>query len=197
MFGLNAMRVGHVGLVEGGLWVVWLNYWWWAARGGTAVIREEPAWERMTHLGLMVAAFVLLFAPLPGNDPNDQVLSPGGTAAGLVGIALTVLGLAFSIWARRHLADYWSGRIALKEGHRLVRTGPYAWARHPIYSGVLLAILGREISIVTFLGALGVLLAAGAYAWKIRAEERVLIAHFGEEYTQYSAEVRALVPGVW
>lgn len=196
MQGLDALRDGHVSLAEGVLWVVCINYWWYAARGGSGDVQAEPARERAIHLGLLVAAFMLLFAPLPGSAPNDQVLSAGGTAAGLAGIVLTALGLGFSIWARRHLADYWSGRITLKAGHRLVRSGPYAWVRHPIYTGFLLAIVGRAISVNTVAGWLGAVIAAGAYLRKIRREERVLMAHFGDEYTQYRAEVKALLPGI-
>ena len=197
MPGVDSVRVGQVALAEGVLWVVWLNYWWYAARGGSGDIHAEPARERAIHLALMVAAFMLLFAPLAGSAPNDQVLSPGETAAGFAGIVLTALGLGFSIWARRHLADYWSGRITLKVGHRLVRTGPYAWVRHPIYTGVLLAVVGRALSVNTVAAWMGAVIAAGAYWRKIRLEERVLMAHFGNEYTQYRAEVKALVPGIW
>jgi protein-S-isoprenylcysteine O-methyltransferase Ste14 len=194
---MDALRVGHVSLVEGALWVVWVNYWWYAARGGSGDIYAEPARQQLLRNGLLGVAFVLLFAQLPGSAPNDQVLTPGGTAAGLAGIVLTVLGLGFSVWARRHLANYWSGRIALKEGHRLVQSGPYGWVRHPIYTGVLIAIVGRAISMNTGATWIGAVLAAGVYLSKVLGEERVLMQHFGEEYARYRADVKALVPGLW
>ena len=46
------------------------------------------------------------------------------------------------LWARWHLGQYWSGRFTIKEDHKLIRTGPYARLRNPIYSGLDLAAIG-------------------------------------------------------
>jgi len=197
MFNVESLRVGHVALAEGVLWIVWFNYWGFAARGGTAVAVEEPGWARTLHLALMGLAFLLLFAPSPLNAPNAQVLGTAGLITGGIGILLTLAGLSYTVLARAHLAQYWSGRITLMEGHKLVRSGPYAQVRHPIYFGVLLAILGRSLSLNSIAGWAGLAIAGGAYAWKVRGEERVLGRHFGDEYVKYRAEVKALIPKVW
>jgi protein-S-isoprenylcysteine O-methyltransferase Ste14 len=58
---------------------------------------------------------------------------------------MVVAVLGFSIWARVHLGKFWSSRVTLKEGHELIRSGPYAWVRHPIYSGIALAMIGTAL----------------------------------------------------
>ena len=60
---------------------------------------------------------------------------------------LTWLGIGLAIWARYHLAEYWSARVTIKEDHQLIRTGPYARLRHPIYSGLILATIGSALVI--------------------------------------------------
>jgi len=61
------------------------------------------------------------------------------------GAALVAIGLIFAGWARAHLAGNWSGTVTLKQDHSLTRSGPYRLARHPIYTGLLLAILGSAL----------------------------------------------------
>src|SRR5215467_12702020 len=75
-----------------------------------------------------------------------------------VGVALTAIGLGFTVWARVQLGRFWSGTVTLKEGHELVRTGPYAVTRHPIYTGLLLALIGSAMARGTLGGLLGLVL---------------------------------------
>jgi protein-S-isoprenylcysteine O-methyltransferase Ste14 len=102
--------------------------------------------------------------------------------------------LAFAVWARRHIGSNWSGTVTVKTDHVLVRTGPYGWARHPIYTGLLTAILGTAIARGDLRGLLGVVLCTIAFVIKLRIEERWMREVFGEEYRRYSKEVPALVP---
>ena len=64
-----------------------------------------------------------------------------------IGLFMVVVGLAFAVWARRHPGRNWSGMVTVKEDHELIRTGPYAMVRHPIYTGLLFAILGTAVAI--------------------------------------------------
>ncbi len=115
----------------------------------------------------------------------------------ILGIALImiVVGLSFATWARLHLGKYWSGRITLKVDHRLIQTGPYAWVRHPIYSGLILALLGTAISLGTVRAFLGFALILLSFFRKLALEENWLRSHFGTEYERYRKRVRALIPG--
>jgi hypothetical protein len=68
-------------------------------------------------------------------------------ALAATGVALTWIGIAIALWARWHLGQYWSARVTIKEDHKLIRTGPYAYFRHPIYSGIDLAAVGGALAI--------------------------------------------------
>ena len=173
-----------------GMWLGWFTYWAIAARSATRGTSSERRSSRLIQLAAVVVSVSLLGARLV------HVGLPGGPWVDLVGNVVTVLGLAFAIWARRHLGANWSGRVELKEGHRVVRSGPYAIVRHPIYTGILVAIVGSAIIAreVTAFGAVLVMLAA--FLRKIRMEETVLLGAFGTAYEKYRCEVKALVPFV-
>ena len=66
---------------------------------------------------------------------------------GMAGIVLTYAGLMLAIWARLSLGTNWSAVVDRKIGHELIRSGPYAYLRHPTYSGLLLAVIGTAIEI--------------------------------------------------
>src|SRR6202035_555424 len=74
------------------------------------------------------------------------------------GAALTLAGLLFAIWARLYLGKNWSGLVQVKHDHELIRSGPYRFVRHPIYSGILLALVGTTVARRNVWGFLGVAL---------------------------------------
>ncbi len=179
--------------VAGVLWLVWGGYWLFAARSVKRDERAEPLLLRAIHLGLIGAAFALAFSLVPLPRPlRSAFLDAPWTWAGA---ALTAAALAFAIWARVHLGAYWSGRITVKEGHQLIRTGPYAIVRHPIYTGFAFGFAGAAIASGRLAALLGLSLVIVAYAIKIPREEKVLAAQLSE-YADYRRQVRALVPFV-
>jgi protein-S-isoprenylcysteine O-methyltransferase Ste14 len=180
------MRMLHQWLVPA-LWLAWLAYWLIAARGNKPVARTETRTSRLSHYLPLAIGVVLL------NLPGGRWL-PYSEASFWAGTALVAAGLGFAIWARVHLAGNWSGTITLKQDHTLTRTGPYAWVRHPIYSGLLLAVFGSDVTSGRWIGLLGVLAIALAFLLKIRTEERFLAAEFGQDFARYRAEVPALLP---
>jgi protein-S-isoprenylcysteine O-methyltransferase Ste14 len=115
----------------------------------------------------------------------------------IAGVAMTAAGLLFAIWARFHLGRNWSAIVTLKEDHELVRSGPYRWIRHPIYTGYLTAVLGIAIVAETGDGFIGFAIILVALVFKMRREERLLTAEFGEQYRQFHRETVALVPFVY
>ncbi len=114
----------------------------------------------------------------------------------IVGLLLLAGGLAFAIWARCHLGKLWSARITLKTDHRVIQTGPYAIVRHPIYSGLILALLGTAIMLNSWSTYLGFALICLSLVWKLALEERWLIIHLGDAYREYRRQVKALIPFV-
>jgi protein-S-isoprenylcysteine O-methyltransferase Ste14 len=111
-----------------------------------------------------------------------------------VGIALSFLGAGISIWARYCIGEYWSARVTLKEDHQLIRSGPYAYVRHPIYTGMLIACLGTALVVGEWRGVLAVGLLLAAHSRKALREEAMLTRAFGEQYTLYRQSTGFLFP---
>ncbi len=183
------------------LWFAWFVYWNIAAIGAKAVRRRESWGSRAAHIVPLTLA-VMLLAIRPSPPPPawaEWLYLPflPTTAAGYwIGVAILAAGLGFSIWARISLGGNWSGTVTLKQGHELIRTGPYRFVRHPIYTGLLAGFVGSAIAIGEWRGPVAVALVLYAFLRKIRLEERWMMETFGARYAAYRAEVRALVPFV-
>jgi protein-S-isoprenylcysteine O-methyltransferase Ste14 len=111
-----------------------------------------------------------------------------------MGIAITAAGLLFAIWARAYLGGNWSGAVTVKVGHQLIRTGPYRWVRHPIYTGLILALFGTAINRGQLRGFIAVVLLWIGFTLKSRIEERFMTATFGPEYDEYRRTTGGIVP---
>ena len=176
------------------LWLSWLGYWLVAAHDAKATERAEARGARMVHTLPLAFAAWLLFAPaLPGGVLAAQV-APYADALFWTGAALVACGLAFAIHARRFLGRNWSGIVTLKRDHELVRSGPYRWVRHPIYTGLLLALGGTAVALDEWRGLVAVPIAAYAFWRKLRVEESWMIERFGDAYRRFQAEVPMLIP---
>ncbi|KWN01964.1 isoprenylcysteine carboxyl methyltransferase [Burkholderia ubonensis] len=177
-------------------WAAWLAYWIATSKAVKATVRKEASRSRTLQSIPLIAGGALIILP----DPTWQALTPDWQRFGLqsaAGLAVLIAGLLFSVWARRHLGTNWSVSVTLKDGHELVRSGPYALVRHPIYTGCLLALVGAALLGGEWRGALGVLLVFASLAYKVRVEESWLTGHFGAAYAQYRREVAALIPGFY
>ena len=108
-----------------------------------------------------------------------------------------LVGVALSIWARLILGSNWSNRVTVKENHTLVRTGPYHFVRHPIYSGILEEMLGSAVQRGGIRCFARVLICGPCFWLKTRAEDRFMVQSFGKEYLQYCNTVKALVPFIF
>ncbi len=179
------------------LWIGWAVYWALAAARSGPARRAEGRSSRLAHILLVACSFVLLFSLFSERlrlGPLGVSVFPKGPALSVLGTFMAALGLSLAIWARLHLAHNWSGAVALKSDQQLVQTGPYGLVRHPIYSGLLLAVAGSALAIGKLGAAIAVPIMAAAYWRKLRIEERVLIGAFGEAYESYSRRVGALLP---
>lgn len=145
---------------------------------------------------LVLGAILLVFPRLGGRALSAPFLPRSATTSYLA-VALVASGLAFAVWARQHLAGNWSARVTVKEEHQLVRTGPYRWVRHPIYTGMLLALLGTVIAVDTRLGLIAFALIIASFVRKLVIEERFMTATFGTDYERYRRETARLVPFLW
>jgi len=177
-----------------GLWIAWVLYWWAASGDVKVTKRREPVASRLGHVVPLVLAAWMLIAPrLPGGLLGGRFL-PATLSVYLIGVAVLAAGLAFTVWARVFLGRNWSGTVTLKEGHELIRSGPYRFVRHPIYTGLLVAFAGSAIARGEWRGLVALAIAFGALWRKLKLEERWLGEIFGEAYERYRAEVPALIP---
>lgn len=178
------------------LWIVWLLVWLISARGTKVTRWREPFRARLAHQAPLVLTALLfgLRSDLPGYLTRRFL--PTNFAFAVLGVVLVSSGIGLSIWARLNLGANWSGTVTLKENHSLVRTGPYKYVRHPIYSGILLAICGAAVVIGEWRGLLGFAFALAALVLKSKAEEKIM-RHTFPEYEEYAGKTAALVPFVF
>jgi protein-S-isoprenylcysteine O-methyltransferase Ste14 len=175
-------------------WYAIAGYWaitWLRVKRTKA--REKSA-DRMITLAVVVLAYSLLFANWVRIWPLRLRFVPRNAWIAGLGMALTWLGVALAIWARCCIGQFWSARVALKEGHQLIRSGPYALVRHPIYTGLFLAAAGTALVVGEWRGVLAVALLLAAHSRKARREESLLTGEFGEEYRNYRRGTGFLFP---
>jgi protein-S-isoprenylcysteine O-methyltransferase Ste14 len=181
---------GIIGL----LWLLWALYWVLAARSAKAVRKREPIASRLIFVAPSLLAALLLLIGHRLTGWLGQRLIGGGWTRYEIALLLVISGIAFSVWARAVLGSNWSGTVTVKVDHELVQRGPYRWIRHPIYSGLLLAVLGTGLAGGRVYGLIAFLCVLLALLWKMRVEERWMAAEFGERYEHYRRSSWALIP---
>jgi protein-S-isoprenylcysteine O-methyltransferase Ste14 len=155
---------------------------------------QEPVETELPRNAGIAAGFGLIFMQsLPIGSLNGVWLSPSLWAR-VPAVALCVAGWALTIWARLLLGSNWSAAVMLKRGHTLVQKGPYAVVRHPIYSGMLVALLGTALIDGHIRSALGFILLVAMLKLKAEKEERLMRYAFGPAYDCYCRTTGALVP---
>jgi len=179
------------------LWAAWSLYWLISAGDTKATVRRESAASRASHLIPLVIGVLLIVVPQWFGNWLAGPPLPRSLTTYWAGVTAIVLGLLFTVWARVHLGRNWSGTVTLKDSHQLIRSGPYAWVRHPIYTGLLLAMLGSAVARNDWRSMVGFALVVASLVRKLRIEERFMREKFGEQYASYARDVRALVPWIW
>lgn len=175
-------------------WYVFGAYWAVSWLRVNPVKAREKSLDRLLTGGVVVIAFNLLFANWMRIGPLRLRFVPDEPWISWIGIALTWVGVAIAVWARYCLGVYWSARVTLKEGHQLIRSGPYAFVRHPIYTGMLLGSTGAALVAGEWRGVLAIALLLGAHSRKAMREEALLTKEFGDEYTSYRKHTGFLFP---
>jgi protein-S-isoprenylcysteine O-methyltransferase Ste14 len=175
-------------------WIIFVLYWIAGAIKTRATREKESAASRIAILAIEGTGYVLIFSGSAGiGFLGTRFMSRTQASAGL-GVVLTWSGIGLAIWARYHLAEYWSARITIKEDHQLIRTGPYAHLRHPIYSGLVLATMGSALVIDEWRCVLGVCLVLTGYWFKARKEEAMLSQQFGDAFREHQKHTGFLIP---
>lgn len=184
------VAIRDIWLILGLVWLVGLAF-------TKRTVRAQTLGTRVLYLALILLGFSLLgFGRLSVGWLGLRWLPPG-QGWEITGLAFTAAGCLFAIWARITLGGNWSGRATVKAGHELIVSGPYAVARHPIYTGLLLASVGTAMAFGEARCLLGLAVLLLAFAVKISQEERLMLETFPEAYPVYRRRVKALIPGVF
>jgi protein-S-isoprenylcysteine O-methyltransferase len=163
------------------------------ARGEGVEVRDRGSMGRL-WLGIGAACMLAGFAQrLPA-------FRMGGDAATRhwLALALIVGGLTLRVVAIVTLGRFFTVNVALHREHRVVRSGPYRWLRHPSYTGALVAFVGLGVLMGSWLSlAIIVALIGAVFLHRVGIEEEALLSRLGEEYRAYSRETRRLIPFVY
>jgi protein-S-isoprenylcysteine O-methyltransferase Ste14 len=171
--------------VRGGYGKIWRQFWLLRLVAGLVLIIFIAA--RIARGTAHFPNFGLIF--LRGIFPQSPILD--WTAA-----ALSVIGVGVAIWARVHLGRNWSSRPAVKENHELVTTGPYAYVRHPIYTGLIVMALGTALT-GSFWGIGVFIVASLTFILRIGKEEKIMLELFPDAYPAYQMRTKKLIPWLW
>ena len=184
-------------------WIIFALYWMLSA-SSVKPIEKTTGWlsgNWYTLLFLLGYAFIVGFRPLARLGVAIGFLGsrliPASIPLNAVIVSLLSAGLIVAIAARRTLAGNWSSEVAIKAGHELITSGLYSYVRNPIYAGILIMALGTALSFGTASAAIGYLIVVLGVYLKYSDEERILVRHFGSQYTSYKEHTRALIPFLW
>lgn len=177
-------------------WVIWLAIWIVAAFGRKRAEKRQPRAERLVHVASMVIAAFLLYSDQPWLPALDARFIPLKFWVAELGMWATILGAVFAIWARFHLGKNWSGEVTIREDHTLIRTGPYRFVRHPIYTGMLLALAGTALAIGKYRALLGFAIFTVGIVLKARREESMLAQEFGPAFEEHKKKTGFLFPKI-
>lgn len=174
-------------------WLVFVLYWIISAIGVKKNIRNHE-WRRDAGIRVVLIVVVVVLFQLSSYWKIFGYQS--GPDIQAAGVFLCAAGLAFAIWARIHLGRNWSGTPSIKEGHELVMSGPYRFVRHPIYTGMLFALLGSALAGGVIWLAVFVVFCAN-FLYRIPVEEKYMMQLFPVQYPAYRERTRKLIPFVW
>jgi protein-S-isoprenylcysteine O-methyltransferase Ste14 len=180
-----------------GMWLIFCVVWLIAALGVKKNIVARPAWVRLPARIAIAAVVLLVFV----RRVDDRLLVASvavllaSPVVALIGTLLCAAGIAFAMWARMVIGRNWGTPMTLKQGHELVTTGPYAYVRHPIYSGVLLAMFG-SVLVMSLLWIVVLLLNGLQFIYAARREEQLMLKTFPDEYAHYMQRTKMIIPFV-
>ncbi len=152
--------------------------------------------QRKVYAILAVIYSAIIFA-VPWEYANFSGPIPRGGLLAWAGLVVFALGILFRSWAVWELHGFYTARLGIQPGHRLITAGPYGLVRHPGYLGEIASVLGMGLALSSLIGLVATILLFPMLIWRIRTEEEMLLAQFGDEYREYMRRTKRLIPGVY
>jgi protein-S-isoprenylcysteine O-methyltransferase Ste14 len=176
------------------IWIAWFVSWIAASFWSGRTEKRAATWDTWAYRAAIFCGIILI-APWTARVLGERSIWHVGNSGAYALVGVMLLGLLLTWLARIHLGRLWSSAITRKEEHRIVDTGPYAFVRHPIYTGIIIALLATATTEATLAALLGAVLIAFGLYLKARAEERFLMAELDpHDYGSYRRCVPMLVP---
>jgi protein-S-isoprenylcysteine O-methyltransferase Ste14 len=172
-------------------WVAFWIYWLAASIGVKA---GQTRWARFAGFRIGVILVILLVLRVRGHKGHATATSDPWLQG--IGLAVFLLGLALAIWARLYLGRNWGMPMSQKVDPELVTTGPYSRVRHPIYSGIILAMIGTTIA-VSLYWLVAVVFIGAYFLYSAIVEERLMARLFPGSYLEYKRSTKMLIPFIF
>jgi protein-S-isoprenylcysteine O-methyltransferase Ste14 len=176
-----------VQLVIGAGWVVFWIGWLVAAFTAKA---SRGRWNRLLALRIALVVVAAAFIRL---NWHGRHLAVNGPVLSGIGVAVWAAGLGVAVWARLYIGRNWGMPMTRREAPDLVTTGPYRYIRHPIYTGIILGVLGTALA-TTLYGLIVVAVLTGFFTYSATREESFLVVEFPDTYPAYKASTKMLIP---
>ncbi len=174
-------------------WTLFVIVWAVAALSVKQTVERQSRGSRLATIAYLTLAFMLLAGKIRSFGLDTRIL-PAWAALYFAGEVVAFIGLVIAVGARCYLGRNWSGTVTFKEGHELIERGPYRFVRHPIYTGMLLMILGTAL-VLGLISSFAALFIFFAGTWlKLRREEALMLKHFPDTYPGYMTRTKAIIP---
>jgi hypothetical protein len=173
----------------GVIWLIFGLVWLVGALTAKRTVRRN--WFGAICWRVGIAASVIMLYNLLRDTPyvtGELSILP----LNVLGVICATAGVALAVWARVYLGRNWGDPLTVKENPELVTSGPYAYIRNPVYTGVLLAMLGSTL--VDWWWAVPLAWSVAYFVYASRGEEQLMLREFPDTYPAYKARTWRLIP---
>jgi protein-S-isoprenylcysteine O-methyltransferase Ste14 len=175
------------------IFAIWIAFWIYWLAASTGVKAGRTRWGAFAGFRVALILVVLLLVRLRVFKSHTVTSDPWLEG---IGLAIFVLGLALAVWARIYLGQNWGMPMSEKADPELVTSGPYRRVRHPIYSGIILAMVGTAIA-VSWYWLIAVALIGAYFIYSATREERYMSGALPDAYAAYKQTSKMLIPFVF
>ncbi len=176
-------------------WIVFVVIWLILSLGAKKNIQDQNRRQNslIRFATIFIAIVVLRLTGL--HRLANHFFSPNHFVQG-VGVFICAVGIAFAIWARIQIGENWGMPMSLKEKPELVTSGPYRFVRHPIYTGLCVAMIGSMIT-EGFLWFIWFIVLSPYFIYSANKEEKIMLLQFPDQYPDYMKRTKMLIPFIF